>query len=38
MRYTSNAIIAATARWHGAALATLHRRHYPMIGALVIPY
>lgn len=33
-----DAIIAATARWHGAALATLNRRHYPMIDALVIPY
>lgn len=34
----ADALIAATAMRHGLDLATLNRKHFPMIAGLVVPY
>lgn len=34
----SDALIAATAQVHRSRLATLNRRHYPMLRDLIVPY
>lgn len=33
-----DALIAATAKAHGAALATLNQKHFPMLKDVVVPY
>lgn len=34
----ADAVIAATAQTHGYSLATLNRKHYPMLKDVVVPY
>ena len=34
----ADALIAATAECHGLALATLNRRHFPMLQEVTVPY